>query len=297
MTNRSENTAKTLRCALCSLGAATLLAVLSTLHLLHTSTTPVGWLRLGSRTQSSLRRSRRFVSWSSPCHPQGFFAGVTPEPGCPTRGTGRENPGGESLKKEHSEESLCHESGEFHYCFPPTGRVGGSFIPPKACADFSTSFAKKNFPSVGTIMICTLSLKRCATVNCTSIGFTFKADASSCIFSAPACAVTRIWFASASASKSFRCFSALPSITLACAAASAPRTVSSFCVAANNSRRCCSALLSITLACASASAFFTRADAAASASSIVVCLRASASRDRKSTRLNSSHITISYAVF
>jgi len=59
--------------------------------------TPAGWLRLGSRTQSSLRRSRRVVPWSSPCHPQGFFAGVTPEPGCPPRGTGRENPGRESL--------------------------------------------------------------------------------------------------------------------------------------------------------------------------------------------------------
>src|SRR5271168_1159492 len=128
MTNRRENTAKTLRCALCSLGAATLLAVLSTLHLLHTSTTPVGWLRLGSRTQSSLRRSRRFVSWSSPCHPQGFFAGVTPEPGCPTRGTGRENPGRESLKKEHSEESLCHESGESHTASRQHARADHSIL-------------------------------------------------------------------------------------------------------------------------------------------------------------------------
>src|SRR5271163_17078 len=30
--------------------------------------------------------------------------------------------------------------------------------------DFSTSFVKKNFPSVGTIMICTRSERRCATV-------------------------------------------------------------------------------------------------------------------------------------
>jgi hypothetical protein len=29
---------------------------------------------------------------------KGFFAGVTPEPGCPTRGTGRENPDRESLQ-------------------------------------------------------------------------------------------------------------------------------------------------------------------------------------------------------
>ena len=66
--------------------------------------TPAGWLRLGSRTQSSLRRSRRIVSWSSPCHPQGFFAGVTPEPGCPTRGTGREDPGsGISCNLPHRE--------------------------------------------------------------------------------------------------------------------------------------------------------------------------------------------------
>jgi len=39
---------------------------------------PAGWLRLGSRTQSSLRRSRRIVSWSSPCHPQGFLPASLP---------------------------------------------------------------------------------------------------------------------------------------------------------------------------------------------------------------------------
>ena len=74
----------------------------------------------------------------------------------------------------------------------PFPRVGGSFMPDMfvaACADFSTSLVKKNLPSVGTIMICTRSLRRCATVNCTSMGLAFSADASSCNFSASACEI------------------------------------------------------------------------------------------------------------
>src|SRR5277367_24948 len=38
--------------------------------------------------------------------PARVFAGVTPEPGCPTRGTGRENPGRESLRSRRTTASL-----------------------------------------------------------------------------------------------------------------------------------------------------------------------------------------------
>jgi len=60
--------------------------------------TPAGWLRFRSRTQSSLRRSRRIVSWSLPCHPQGFLPALLPNRAALLAGTGREAPGRESLE-------------------------------------------------------------------------------------------------------------------------------------------------------------------------------------------------------
>ena len=84
----------------------------------------------------------------------------------------------------------------------------------------STSFMK-NFPSAGTIMICNLSDNFSATILLISRGFCFRIAASLCIRSASAAAVTRIRSASASASNFRRSVSALLSITLASAEASA----------------------------------------------------------------------------
>src|SRR5208282_1787958 len=60
----------------------------------------------------------------------------------------------------------------------------------------NTSFAKKNFPSAGTIMICSLSESRSATILLISSGLSFKIAASLCRRSASATAVTRMRSAS-----------------------------------------------------------------------------------------------------
>src|SRR6266478_4487189 len=65
--------------------------------------------------------------------------------------------------------------------------------------DRITSFAKKFFPSIGTIMICSLSDNLSATIFWISMGFDFKTDASNFMRSESAAAVTRIRLASASA--------------------------------------------------------------------------------------------------
>src|SRR5258707_13603633 len=65
-------------------------------------------------------------------------------------------------------------------------------------ADRSTSFAKKFFPSIGTIMICSLSESRSAIIFWISIGFDFSTAASNFMRSASAAAGTRMRFSSPS---------------------------------------------------------------------------------------------------
>src|SRR5258708_6189233 len=91
-----------------------------------------------------------------------------------------------------------------------------------------TSLVKKNFPSDGTIMICSLSDKRSAIILLISSGFCFSTIPSFFIRSASATAVIRMRSASACASNLRRSISALLSIILAWPAASAPATVVSF---------------------------------------------------------------------
>src|SRR6267378_2521567 len=57
-------------------------------------------------------------------------------------------------------------------------------------ADRSTSFAKKFLPSIGTIMICSLSESRSAMIFWMSMGLDFRTDASNFMLSASAAACT-----------------------------------------------------------------------------------------------------------
>ena len=122
-------------------------------------------------------------------------------------------------------------------------------------AERITSFAKKFFPSIGTIMICSLSESRSAMIFWMSMGLDFSTEASYFMRSASAAAVTRMRFASASERFFCRSTSALLSMTLACAAASAFCSVDSL-------RACASSLVCSICFCFSGSVYCMASDSA-----------------------------------
>src|SRR6266852_3332713 len=110
---------------------------------------------------------------------------------------------------------------------PSSGSSADALLLALENAERSTSFAKKFFPSIGTIMICSLSESLSAIIFWISIGFDFSTAASNFMRSASAAAVTRIRFASAADRFFCRSNSALLSMIFACAAASAFCSVAS----------------------------------------------------------------------
>src|ERR1700687_330950 len=81
---------------------------------------------------------------------------------------------------------------------PSSGSSADTLLLALENADRSTSFAKKFFPSIGTIMICNLSDSRSAMIFLISIVFDSSTAASNFMRSASAAAVTRMRLASAS---------------------------------------------------------------------------------------------------
>src|SRR5277367_1939877 len=130
--------------------------------------------RLANRTRDCGVTKLR--AWCEPEPPARVFAGVTPS--------------GEDFWRDRPREMFVREFRVVRAAIHLPLALPGMLA--MAWADFITSLVKKNLPSLGTIMICTRSLRRWATVSWTSRGLVLSAAASSCNFSASAWEVTRI---------------------------------------------------------------------------------------------------------